>query len=170
MNVRGRLYCKTDIEAMIARGRNDAKPSTKRPAAITLASILFVIYGVGELGLAILLMYSGVVPGSFKSLLRFAPFSSSVNLIDTTVSLAPFIVGGVLFVVATLGVLSGDWLWGRNRSGTVLGFVQIVLGAVLAVALVSFNRSSTAYDILPAVLGLNVALAVMMISGRKSLT
>jgi len=170
ISVRGRLYCQTDVDALLAPERRDSGQDDKRPAAITLASILFVLYGVGELALSILLMYYGVVPGSFNNPLRFFPFSSSVSLIDTTVSLAPFITGGILFVASMIGILSGDWLWSRKRSGAVLGFVQIAVGTVLAITLIGFNRSSVAYDILPVVLGLNVALAILTIAGRRSLS
>ena len=128
ISVRGRLYCQTDVDALLAPERRDSRQNDKRSAAITLASILFVLYGVGELALSILLMYYGVVPGSFNNPLRFFPFSSSVSLIDTTVSLAPFITGGILFAASMIGILSGDWLWSRKTSGAVLGFVQIAVG------------------------------------------
>jgi hypothetical protein len=169
MNVRGRLYCKTDVEALLAKRPTGAAPNGKRPTTITLAAILIVLYGVGEFCLSIFLMYSGVVPGSFKSLLKFFPFSSSVGLIDTTLSLAPFIAGAIVFVAAGIGIISGDYLWSGRRGGAVLGFVQVALGTILAIALASFNRSPIAYDILAGVLALNVALAVFIIIGLKSL-
>jgi hypothetical protein len=170
MSVKGRLYCKADVERLVSREGEEAKPVSKRHRAITLAAIFFILLGVGELCLSIFLMYTGVVPGSYKSLLQYSPFTTDTSLIDTSVSIAPFVAGGLLFVVATVGIVAGDSLWSRKKGGMILGGIEVVSGTIVAAALESFNRSGIALDLFVAVLFLNLALVFLLVVGRRSLT
>lgn len=169
MSVKGRLYCKADVERLVSRDGDEAKPVSKRHPTITLAALLFILLGAGEVCLSIFLMYAGVVPGSYKSLLQYFPFSTDASLIDTSVSLAPFIAGGLLFVVACIGIVAGDSLWSRKKGGMILGGIEVVSGTIVAAALESFNRSGIAIDLFLVVLFLNVALVFLLVIGRKSL-
>ncbi|MDA4121861.1 MAG: hypothetical protein OK456_01620 [Thaumarchaeota archaeon] len=168
-SVKGKLYCRNDFGKVRLRNELRAKADAKRPPTLTIASVLFVLYGVGELALAILLMYTGVVPSAAKGPLDFFGTGSSVGLIDSSISIAPLIAGGVLFVASAAGMLTGDWLWRRRKFGVALGSFQIVLGLIITGALYSYSHASAASDVAVGVIALNVVLAALTAAGYRSL-
>ncbi len=168
-SVKGKLYCRNHVGTVRLRNELRAKAAAKRPATLTLASVLFVFYGVGELALAILLMYTGVVPSAAKGPLDFFGTGSSVGLIDSSISVAPLIAGGVVFVGSAAGMLTGDWLWGRKKIGVALGSFQIVLGLIITGTLYSYSHVSIASDVAFGVIALNVMLAALIAAGYRSL-
>lgn len=170
VTVKGRVYCKPDLKRILSRRREARQLSGgKRPRVVTASAILFVLYALGEIALAIFLMYVGAKPSSYETVLQYSPFASPVNLIDSSFSLGAFIAGVLLFCAAAPGILAGDRLWSRRKDGITAGVVQIVLGTVFAAVLDSFNRSAIASDILVGVIVLDVVLVLLLVTGRRSL-
>jgi hypothetical protein len=86
-----------------------------RPITITVASIAFIIFGL--------------VTIVFAVLFGIALFSLATNLSDV----GAFVVGGLIFLIAVLGILdtvAGYGLWHVKRWAAIMGMLLGVVGLI----------------------------------------
>ena len=97
VEVAGKLYCKEDVRKIIT----EEKRAPRRVASITVASVLFYMFGI-----------FGIIGSIF--LLVFTPALAIKN-----------------FFFSTLGIAAGYWLWNSRKKGGILGIILCIRGILL---------------------------------------
>ena len=127
--------------------------SEVRPASITIASILFYIFGIlGIIGsLAIL---------GGGSIIFSVPY---VGWLASDVLVAIGIIG---FIIYLLYLLAGYWLWHSQRKGGIVGIIVSVLDILISIPMILIH----AFTVLTGISVLiDIVLIVLIAVGWSSL-
>jgi len=126
---------------------------TIRPASITVASILFYIFGIlGIIGSLILLGGGSILYG--------VPY---VGWLTGGVFIAFGIIG---LIISILDILAGYWLWHSLRKGGIIGIIVCVLSIIVSIPelLIPSMAALTGVSIL-----IDIVLIILIGIGWKSL-
>ena len=164
VEVGDKLYCKACIrEEVVKKGieeRRIAKP--ERATVITVASVLFYVFGALGIVGSILLMEVGErlssmlarLPPESRALLEMTGFSPSLL----------FYLGLASAVLSALYIVAGRYLWLSLKRGGVLGIAVCVVSMALSIPLTPLGVASTLIGII-----IDVALIALIAVGWNTL-
>lgn len=118
----GKFYCKEDAEKIFERAPQYVariEPTGRRSTSITVAAILFFIFGILEVVGSLPVMTAG----GFVSYLPFFGFLGGLLAL----------LGFIVMIVGILDIVAGYWLWGSLRKGGVLGIILAILGILTSI-------------------------------------
>jgi len=159
VEVSGRLYCRACIGKVKVEERRVAKP--ERATVITVASILFFVFGALGIASSILLISLGTL---LSSLPGTHPLWSMVRGWLSLSASILIIIGLVSLLTSVLDIVAGYWLWRSLKVGGVLGIISCALGIFLSMPFVALDVVSTSIGII-----INIALIVLIAVGWNTL-
>jgi hypothetical protein len=103
-----------------------APPPRERPTSITVASILFYIFGILSIVGSLIAIGVGAVGAAFGGMPIFGPAISLAGAII-------LILGLVSLIISVLCIVAGYWLWRGLRKGGVLGIIICILDIIMSI-------------------------------------
>ena len=122
-----------------------------RGAAITIATIIFYIFGVVEI-------VSGL------SLLSLAHVASSIYSYTGVIARLNIVLGIGIVAIGIVDFLAGRWLWRTKRKGGILGSITAIISVILNAIFVPIAPVSSVFGII-----LSIVVIVLIAIGWKKL-
>ncbi len=156
VRIAGKLYCKSDADKIFGREAERAEKYV-RPASITVAAILFFIFGA--LGIISGLVFSAFAgsAASFTSVPFIGPLTG-------VTAAGILLIGLVILVFGILYLVAGNWLWDGLRRGGILGIALSIISILVSLPLL-FVLGPLALFLGPlvALAGLSIVIDILLI-------
>jgi len=176
--VRGKLYCKQDIEMSIPKVQalKEVQPKAetpivrKRGASLTVASIFAYLVGLGCMTLAFLLIIVGILGQSQQTSASIASLEPVFNYF-AAISNSPgqllVDLGLLIFILGSVDIGAGYYLWRRSKAAGIGSVVVSLLSAGLVILFLG-NTSVTAL-VISVFLVISLIKGSALAAGRKHL-
>jgi hypothetical protein len=176
--VRGKLYCKQDIEKSIPKAEPlkaaPAKLETpivrKRGASLTVESIFAYLSGLGCMTVAFLLIIVGILGQSQQtstSIASLEPLFTYFAAISNSPGQLLVDLGLLIFILGTVDVGAGYYLWRRSKAA---GIGSVLVSLLCAVLVILFLGSTSVTALVVSVfLVISLIKGSALAAGRKHL-